>query len=145
MRDLSHIYDLQCQILNPLSEARDWTRILTEPQWELLKECFIYVIRISEWMNLIFISGHLFRASPVACGGSQARGHIGAEPPAYTTAHGNARSLTHWVRPGIASKSSWILVRFLPLSHKGTPVLFFRSTHKWDPVVFLFFCLIYFT
>ena len=28
----------------------------------------------------------------------------------YTTAHGNARSLTHWVRPGIQPASSWILV-----------------------------------
>ena len=34
--DPSHIYDLhsslpQCWILNPLSEARDWTRILMYP------------------------------------------------------------------------------------------------------------------
>ena len=27
----------------------------------------------------------------------------------YTTAHGNARSLTQWVRPGIKPTSSWIL------------------------------------
>ena len=32
--------------------------------------------------------------------------------PAYTTAHGNTRSLTHWARPGIEPASSWILVRF---------------------------------
>ena len=31
----------------------------------------------------------------------------------YTTAHGNARSLTHWVRPGIKPASSWILVGFV--------------------------------
>ena len=31
----------------------------------------------------------------------------------YTTAHGNAGSLTHWVRPGIEPTSSWILVRFI--------------------------------
>ena len=30
----------------------------------------------------------------------------------YTTAHGNAGSLTHWARPGIEPSSSWILVRF---------------------------------
>ena len=29
------------------------------------------------------------------------------------TPHGNARSLTHWVRPGIEPTSSWILVRFV--------------------------------
>ena len=31
----------------------------------------------------------------------------------YTTVHGNAGSLTHWVRPGIEPMSSWILVRFV--------------------------------
>ena len=36
--------------------------------------------------------------------------------PAYTTSHSNARSLTHWARPGIKLKSSWILVGLL-LSH----------------------------
>ena len=49
MQDLSHVYDVyhssrQCQILNPLSKARDRTRVLmdtsqvcyAEPQWEFL-------------------------------------------------------------------------------------------------------------
>ena len=71
------------------------------------------------------------RTAPVAYGGSQARGPIRAvaaglhhshsnsrsEPrlwPTYTTAHGNAGSLTHWVRPGIRPSSSWMLVRFGP-------------------------------
>ena len=31
----------------------------------------------------------------------------------YTTAHGNARSLTHWERPGIEPASSWMLLRFV--------------------------------
>ena len=31
----------------------------------------------------------------------------------YTTAHGNTRSLTHWLRPGIESASSWLLLRFI--------------------------------
>ena len=31
----------------------------------------------------------------------------------YTTAHSNARSLTHWVRPGIEPASSWILAGFI--------------------------------
>ena len=67
-------------------------------------------------------------AIPMAYGSSQARGRIGAtvaslhcshsntgfEPllVTYTTAHGNARSITHRLRPGIESSSSWILVRF---------------------------------
>ena len=31
----------------------------------------------------------------------------------YTTAHGNAGSSTHWVRPGIEPAPPWILVRFV--------------------------------
>ena len=55
MPELSHICDLhhsswQCQILNPLSEARDWTCILMDamlgsqtakPQWEILLGIFL--------------------------------------------------------------------------------------------------------
>ena len=33
----------------------------------------------------------------------------------YTTAHGNAGSLNHWVRPGIEPESSWILVGFITI------------------------------
>ena len=36
----------------------------------------------------------------------------------YTTAHGNARSLTHWVRAGIKPASSWMLVEFV--NHRAT-------------------------
>ena len=32
---------------------------------------------------------------------------------AYTTGHGNARSSTHWGRPGIEPTTSWFLVRFV--------------------------------
>ena len=35
---------------------------------------------------------------------------IWATPVTHTTAHGNARSLTYWVRPGIEPVSSWMLV-----------------------------------
>ena len=68
------------------------------------------------------------RATPKAYGGSQARNPIGtvatglchshsqlriwAASVTYPTGHGNARSLTHWVRPGIQPVSSWMLVRF---------------------------------
>ena len=69
----------------------------------------------------------LFRATPVAYGGSQARGWIRAtatraQPQqlgnqaasaTYTTAHSNAGSLTHWARPGIEPASSWILIRLV--------------------------------
>ena len=38
---------------------------------------------------------------------------ISATSATYTTAWGNTGSLTHWERPGIEPKSSWILVRFV--------------------------------
>ena len=37
----------------------------------------------------------------------------GAMSMTYTTAHGSARSLTHWARPGIEPTVSWFLVRFI--------------------------------
>ena len=44
----------------------------------------------------------------------QPREHrIRAVSVTYTTAHGNTRSITHWVRPGIEPASSWILVGFI--------------------------------
>jgi len=65
-------------------------------------------------------------ATPAAYGGSQARGLIGAVAAGlcqshsnarsnplsanYTTAYGNAGSLTHWARPGIEPATSWFLV-----------------------------------
>ena len=68
-------------------------------------------------------------ATPAAYGGSQARGPIRAiaaglhqshsntrsKPrlqPTYTTAHGDAGSLTHGVRPGIEPSASWFIVGF---------------------------------
>ena len=75
-----------------------------------------------------FVLFCLFRAAPTAYGGSQARGsnksyscqptpqpqqcEIQAETATYTTAHSNARSLTHSARPGIKPASSGILVGF---------------------------------
>ena len=38
---------------------------------------------------------------------------IQATSSTYTAAHSNARSLTHWARPGIKPLSSWIIVRFI--------------------------------
>ena len=71
-------------------------------------------------------SAGLFRAAPTAHGSFQARGCIGATaaayttatamwdqatPVTYTTAHSNAGSRTHRVRPGIEPASSWIPAR----------------------------------
>ena len=51
----------------------------------------------------------------------------------YTTSCGNARSLTHWARPGIELASSWILLGLLPLSHNGNFLyLVFVWSHFYD-------------
>ena len=72
----------------------------------------------------------LFRAVPLAYADLQTRGQIRATAaglhhshsntaseqhlnPALYTAHGNARSLTHWARPGIESLTLWFLVGFI--------------------------------
>ena len=52
---------------------------------------------------------------------------IWATPVTYPTTHGNAGSLTHWVRSGIERTSFWILVGFLTCwATTGTPVPLFR-------------------
>ena len=72
-----------------------------------------------------------FKATPSACGSSQARGRIRActcrptpQPQhhqiqaisaTYAAACSNTRSLTNRARPGTKSASSWILVGFLTL------------------------------
>ena len=75
----------------------------------------------------LFVSLVFSRAAPEACGGSQARVQIGAvatgihhshsnagsQPHLYTTAHGNAGSLTHWARLGIKPATSWFLDGFI--------------------------------
>ena len=56
----------------------------------------------------------------------------------YTIAHGNARSSTHWTRPGMEPKSSWILIRFIAAEPWGElPKMFkiqkffpLRSNHQ---------------
>ena len=96
-----------------------------------------------------FVLVLLFRATPTAYGSSQARGlnqscscwpmpqpelcGIRAASVTYTTAQGNARSLAHWVRPGIKPMSSWILVRFIiHWATTGTPSL---DSLKWKKLI----------
>ena len=95
---------------------------------ELGPEHFSKLIYNIVGLFFFFLVFRLFTAAPMAYGGSQARGWIGAiaaglhhchsnmgsEPCLRpTTAHGNTRSLTHSARPGIKPLSSWMLVRFI--------------------------------
>ena len=77
--------------------------------------------------NLLYFF-HLFRATPTACGSPRLGVESELQLPTYATAiampdpshicdlhtaHGNARYLTHWLRPGIKPAASWVLVRFV--------------------------------
>ena len=107
--------------------------------------CFVFCFLFFVW---------LFRATPAACGNSQAMGWIRAaaaglyhshsnavsavsEPlpssMTHTTAHGNVRYLTHWARPGIKPAFSWILVGFVNhWATKGTLLL---------PILYIVVCI----
>ena len=65
---------------------------------------------------------------------------IWAASATYTTAHSNAGSLTHWVRPGMEPATLWFLVGFVNhWATTGTPEnfkLYVRGSHLW-PVSFL--------
>ena len=85
----------------------------------------------------LFVLFLLFRATPMAYGGSQDKSIIGATATGqhhshsnaptpqpqqrriwaasvtYTTTHGNTGSLTYWARTGIEPKTSWLLVGFV--------------------------------
>ena len=55
---------------------------------------------------------------------------IQATSVTYTTAQGNAGSLTHWARPGIEPTTSWFLVIFgNHWAMRGTPYLFLFFFH----------------
>ena len=90
---------------------------------------------------LFFFFFCFFRAAPSAYGGSQARGlssricscwpqpqqrGIRAASSTHTTAHRNAGSLTHWVKPGIEPATSLFLVRFV-------------STMPWQELLSLYY------
>ena len=124
-----------------------------EQQWELLISAF--------WWKCLLIHSHFFlaffRAAPLAYGSSQAGGRIVAsavslghshsnatsESGTYTTAHGNAGSLTYWVRPGIEPATSWILVVFINCwATKETPT--FSLLLIWLDLLLPFFFLLVF-
>ena len=91
------------------------------------------------WGFFIFC---LFRAIPAAYGGSQARPTpqpqqhgIWAPSVTYTTAHGNAGSLTNRLRPGIKPASLWILVGFISAAARS----FFLLQWEW-PVSHCLLC-----
>jgi len=82
--------------------------------------------------TIFFFTLHQFQIptpQPQQCG-------IQATSVTYTTAHGNAGSLTHRARPGIKPATSWFLVRFFNhCATTGTPRninILIQGTIDWD-------------
>ena len=90
---------------------RETVKRLAQLYWNILESssCWARVPSAGVKPQASFV--FLFRAAPRANRSSQARDWIGAA--AAGLSHSHTRSLTHWVRPGIKPKSSWILVWFL--------------------------------
>ena len=95
--------------------------IYWEESSELPVMFFIFFIFIFIFLFFCFLGPHPWHME-VPRPGSE----LELQPPAYTTAHNNARSFTHWERPGIEPTSSWILVNFINhWATKGTPPVMF--------------------
>ena len=79
---------------------------------------FFFKQRIIFHNDPFFFYFLLFRAELTAYGSSQARGGIGAVVAGLHHSHSNTISLTHCMRAGIETASSWMLVRFAsPVPH----------------------------
>ena len=82
---------------------------------------------------VLFFVFCLFRAEPTAYGGSQARGLIGAVATDLHHSHSNAKSLTHWLRPGIEPATSWFLVGFVSaVPWRELPFCVFKRKIWWN-------------
>ena len=110
-----------CNIWKKNTKNTDWyIGIIWFKQNYLLKwRCWVFLF------VCLFVC--LFRAVPAAYGGSQARGPIGAVATGLHQSHGNSRSPTHWVRPGIKPTTSWFLDGFISAApQQELPKMFFH-------------------
>ena len=83
---------------------------------------FLWPEPLSLPLSLSFFFFCLFRATPAAYVGSQARGRIFTAASLHHSPS-NTGSLTHWAWPGMEPKSSWILVRFVTAEPSQSPLL----------------------
>ena len=91
-------------------------------------EYFRLYLKINENHNkMILFFFFLFGASPLAYGGSQARGQIRGVASDLHHSHSKSRSLTHWVRRRVKPESSWILVGFVSTE----PRWYLPRVHFW--------------
>ena len=103
--------------LRPFSPAVIWLPCHISSEILLPEDDFFFFVFLSfpgplPWHMEVLRLGVLMGA--VAAGLRQSHSNVGSEPSAtYTTAHGNARSLTRWARPGIEPTTLWFLVGFV--------------------------------
>ena len=69
---------------------------------------FIFFDLLFYFSSVLFLFFCLFRATPMACGSSQARVPIRAVAASLHHGHSNARSLAHWARLKIELVCSWM-------------------------------------
>ena len=134
MPDRTCICDLyhsswQCQILNPLGEARDQAHILLDTIW--VHYCWA---TMRTPIFIFFLGLHLEQMEAPGLGWNQScscqptlqpqQRRIQAASATYATAYGNAGSLTHWVRPGIEAASSQTLCQTLTFTKPHRNSLF---------------------
>ena len=147
-----HHSSRQCQSLNSLSSARDWTHNLMIPT----RICFCCTMTGTPVLYYYYYYYHYyyyyfaFQGCTSAYGRSQARGRIGVAAASLHHSHSNAGSepslqltpqltamlhpLIHWIRPGIEPISSWLLVRFVSAAPQQNSVHFFKIEvlFTWD-------------
>ena len=96
-------------------------------EWDIRSIFTVHIAYLGTWRPIFFFFV-FFKSTSIAYGSSHAKGLIRAAAAGlyhshrntrseftsvtYTTAHGNARSFTHWAGPGIKPASSWILVHY---------------------------------
>ena len=99
----------------------------------LLQLILFYFLLLLLFCNLIFFSFlfFLFRATPVAYGGSQARGQIGATATDLHHSHSNVGCLTHRAKPGIEPATSWFLGELVSAAPRWELLILFKRS-PWD-------------
>ena len=108
-----------CGILNPLCQAGQGSQDAADPivpQQELpnvcVCVCVLFCFVLFCFWSFVFLGPHP-QHMEVSRLGVQSELQLSAYTSVtYTTVHGNARSLTHWMRSGIEPASSQILVGF---------------------------------
>ena len=94
-----------------------------------LKNCFFFLFRATLMAYGSFQAGGLIWSYSCWPRPQLQQHQIQATSAAYTTAHRNTRSLTHWVGSGMEPTSSWMLVGFIITEPKGNSLKYFYNLH----------------